>query len=149
MQHGHVPGTYYVLGGGTRIDIAKSSNLSTGSWQESSMNPVVEPSRLLLSNGSLVSLDAKIAPYYATYWKESAPQEAWAFLPNMTNWNRGTSDVDVCCEGDEGPAMLNYFVNNQGPKLPNQTAGESAVYSAIGKDNRPLFQWLQSYFPED
>ena len=131
-------GYYYVLGGGKTISVARSQNLVN--WT-AAKQPMAEPAALLGR-----AYENRIGPYYSGYWDTQSPHSAERlFLNNMTAWNFGVSDADVCCDDDTGPAHIIHLAIAQfAPK--NFTGLHGPGYLAGGSTNKSLMEFLASHF---
>eukprot|EP00038_Savillea_parva_P030310 m.76967 g.76967 ORF g.76967 m.76967 type:complete len:407 (+) comp9105_c0_seq1:396-1616(+) len=131
-------GYYYVVGGGKTVSITRSKDLIQ--W-EAAKQLVAAPAALL---GHAYETD--VGPFYSAYWRnQSANSAQRQFLNNMTAWNWGVSDADLCCDDDDGPAYIVHLAIAQfAPK--NFTGSKGPGYLAGGSSHLPLLDLLASHF---
>ena len=88
-------GWFYVMGGG--VDLARSRNLSHGSWERPPLDPVVWGCTDGWEDCSPGSDVARIADgYFTEYWAQGGDRGMREYLKNITEWNWSSSDVDFC-----------------------------------------------------
>ena len=68
------------------------------------------------------------------------------FVNNMTAWNWGVTDPDVCCSDGKSPSFMLHTLSQQGGHLPPGTMTWNMA--ALGTVNASLFEWLRGYFPK-
>ena len=130
-------GFVYVLGGGKEISLARSKDLVR--WEMAKQYMAVPAASL----GH--AYETSIGQYYSGYWRAQPPASAERlFLHNMTAWNFGVSDADVCCD-DDGPAyILHLAIAQFAPK--NFTGLHGPGYLAGGSSNMSLMHFLAAHF---
>jgi hypothetical protein len=145
-------GHYYSLGGGWITNgPARSRSLAVGSWEVSPLMPMAVPAARAKEHG-LPPID-QIAGIntglYTDIWKRvgGVPPTVSLFLENMTAWNWGVTDPDVCCSDGKAPSYMLHTLSQQGGVLPNGT--KTWNMAALGTVNASLFEWLRGYFPSE
>ena len=85
---------------------------------------------------------------YADVWKRQDADTlavVRSFVRNMTAWNWGVTDPDVCCSDGKAPSYMLHTLSQQGGSVPPGT--KTFNMAALGTVNVSLFEWLESYFP--
>ena len=171
---GPLQGYYYSLGGGWITNgPARSKSLAVGSWEVSPLAPMAIPAARA-SNHSLPPVDMLAGintDLYSQVWKRAGgvPSDVALFLKNMTAWNWGVTDPDVCCNDGKAPSYMLHTLSQQGGKLPPGTktwnmAALGTVNQSCAATTQPvsglhssegaiavadrLNEWLRGYFPK-
>ena len=144
-------GRYYSLGGGWITNgPARSASLAVGDWEVSPFRPMAVPAARA-RNYSLPAVDQLAGintALYADVWKRQDADTlavVRSFVRNMTAWNWGVTDPDVCCSDGKAPSYMLHTLSQQGGSLPPGT--KTFNMAALGTVNVSLFEWLESYFP--
>lgn len=145
-------GYYYSLGGGWITNgPARSKTLQVGSWEVSPLMPIAIPAARA-ANHSLPPIDQQAGvnkELYSNIWRNQEPSvlaKIDLFVKNMTAWNWGVTDPDVCCSDGKSPSYMLHTLSQQGGKLPPGTTTWNMA--ALGTVNASLFEWLRGYFPK-
>jgi len=143
----YADGFYYAMGGGNYVGLARSANLTKGSWEYAPGGSVEQGCVRELEDCGPHSGVARIAqPYYSEYWGNHSDKGARVFLGNMSAWNWAANDVDFCDAGGQAPTTFIYgtSVNDAAPK--NWTGKAQNGYQ-IGTFNGTVGEWLSSFWP--
>lgn len=141
-------GYLYSLGGGWITNgPARSNSLRIGSWEASPLMPMAVPAAI--ANKAGVPAIDKIAgintSIYRNIWANGVPDAAKAFMANISDWNFGVTDPDICCNDGQAPSYMLHTLSQQGGHIPAGT--RSGNGAALGSVNLPLYEWLRGYFP--
>lgn len=132
-------GYFYVIGGG--VDLARSANLSYGSWSRPPSDPVQWGCAYGWEDCSNTSDYARIAPgFFTSYW--AAHDGGRAFLGNLSEWNWSDSDVDFC--DYNGTTYFIFDVNAQ--NAPANWTGRAGGFYGLGTFNGTYGEWLESFY---
>lgn len=119
-----------------------------GEWEVSPLMPISIPAARA-KNQSLPPIDqlAGINPagFYSNIWKGQDLSVINQFMANMTEWNWGVTDPDVCCNDGKAPSYMLHTLSQQGGTLPPGT--KTFNMAAMGLVNASLFEWFRGYFP--
>ena len=146
-------GHYYSLGGGWITNgPARSTSLMVGSWEVSPLMPMAIPAARAHKH-SLPPIDQLAGinkQLYADMWARQTSNTLAVinlFMRNMTSWNWGVTDPDVCCNDDKAPSFMLHTLSQQGGKVPPGT--KTWNMAALGTANVSLYEWFRSYFPSE
>jgi len=137
-------GHYYVAGGGGDIYLARSPNLTIGSWENPPAGPAIEQGCATraedCSPGSPV---ARIADgFYTGYWAAGDDHNDRDFLGNLTDWNFSVNDADVTFNGTH-----TLFIYGQcAQTAPKNFTGKSGNFYQLGVREGSELEWLASYY---
>jgi len=141
-------GYFYSIGGGWITNgPARSANLTATSWEGSPLAPIAVPALRAAKAGlpatdMLAGINTKL---YTNIWRNGIPENTKLFVANMTKWNWGVTDPDVCCSDGKSPSYMLHTLSHQGGPLPPGT--KSLNMAAMNTIDMPLFEWFRSYFP--
>ena len=141
-------GYYYSVGGGWITNgPARSRTLARGSWTVSPLAPMAVPDARAVAAGlppsdQLVGFNTQI---YTALWKGGVGPTDAAYGRNMSAWNYGATDPDLCCTDGKAPSYLLNTLSRQG--TPTNISGGSWGFSRLRMANLTLNAWLRSYFP--
>jgi hypothetical protein len=138
-------GFYYAIGGGNYVWLARSANLTAGSWEYAPRGPVEQGCARGLEDCAPGSPVARIAPYYSEYWANNSDRGARAFIGNMSAWNWAANDVDFCDAGGSPPTTFIYGVSVN-DAAPQNWTGKAGNGYQIGTFNATAGEWLESFF---
>jgi hypothetical protein len=142
-------GHYYSLGGGWITNgPVRSTSLAVGSWEVSPRMPMAVPVAVA-TKAKVPAIDRAAGintELYTNLWKKGIPPVVQAYFDNISAWNYGVTDPDICCSDGYAPSYMIHTLSQQGgPKLPPGTHPGNMM--ALGVANATLFDWLRSYFP--
>lgn len=135
---------YYVGGGGEHVNLARSANLSAGSWQAPPAGAAIARGCTDLAEdcapGSGV---ARIAPgFWTNFWANESDHGRRAFLQNLTEWNWSVNDADVCDNGTH-----TFFLYGQcAQTAPKGWSGLAGNFYQVGLFEGNVTAWLSSYY---
>ena len=137
-------GFYYVGGGGNNVNLMRSANLSTGSWE-------APPTGRAIAQGCVRGVEdcgpgsgvARIAAgYYTQYWANGSDHHDRDFLQNLTDWNWSVNDADVAFNGTH-----TLFIYGQcSQTAPKNFTGRGGNFYQLGVYEGSTEEWLASYW---
>lgn len=137
----YADGYYYVLGGG--VDLARSANLSIGSWERPPLDPVAWGCTDGWEDCGPGSPVARIADgFFTNYWAQGKDNHMRDYLQNISDWNWSDSDVDFC--DFNGTTYFIYSMNGQG--APANWTGKPGNFYQLGTFNGSEAEWLASFY---
>jgi hypothetical protein len=143
-------GYYYSLGGGWITNgPVRSDSLRIGSWEQSPLRPIAVPvARAVKAGVPAIDEAAGInTNLYRNLWRGGIPETVQLYFDNISSWNWGATDPDVCCSDGFSPSYMIHTLSQQGGQPPNGTHPGNMM--ALGTANKSLNAWLQSYFSTD
>jgi hypothetical protein len=142
-RYNAVDNYYYVGGGGEHINLARSKNLSSGSWAAPPGGPVERGCTELAEDCSAGSPVAKIAPgFWVNYWTNESDHGERAFLQNLTAWDFSVNDADLADNGTH-----TFFIYGQcAQTAPPGFKGKAGNFYQIGLGDGNATTWLSSFW---
>ena len=149
VHYDHEEGYYYTIGGGSiTAGPVRSKTLASGSWEISPLAPMAAPAAALAAVG-LNATDARVyRGFFKDVWALETQSDALniaAFIDNISSWNYGVTDPDLCCSDGKAPSYKLHTVSQQGK--PHNVTGKTTTFAALEKYPGTLNDWLRSYFP--
>ena len=143
-------GYFYSIGGGWITNgPARSRNLST--WEVSPRAPMAVPDARAARAGLCKPgqcADETAGPntqLYTSLWASGVPPNVAQWASNLSAWDWGVTDPDLCCSDGKAPSFLVNCLSRQG--APSDFHGKSYGFSRLRQSKLPLNEWLRSYFP--
>jgi hypothetical protein len=141
-------GYYYSIGGGW-ITNGPARSRSLKNWTVSPLAPMAVPdTRAALANLPASVMDTAAGlntKMYTAIWAKGIPPGVEAWAHNLSSWNWGATDPDLCCDDGKAPSFLVNCLSRQG--APSSFHGKTYGFSRLRTSPLPLNEWLRSYFP--
>lgn len=141
-------GYYYSIGGGWITNgPARSRNLTH--WEVSPLAPMAAPDTRTAAVGlpPTDSIRGLNPDNYTAIWPSPIPDSLKEWAANLSKWDWGVTDPDLCCGDGEGPSFLTNTLSRQG--APANATGDMFSFSRMRVSPLELYAWLRSYFPSD
>jgi len=135
---------YYVGGGGGHINLARSKNLSSGSWSEPPTGAAIERGCVeLAENCSVGTPIAQIAPgFWENFWTNGSDHGGRVFLKNLSDWNWAVNDADLTDNGTH-----TFFIYGQcAQTAPAGWKKPSGNFYQVGIGEGNATTWLSSFW---
>jgi hypothetical protein len=138
-------GFYYAMGGGNYVWLARSANLTAGSWEYAPANVEQGCVRGLEDCGPGSGVARIAEGFYTQYWSNDSDKGARAFLSNVSLWNWAANDVDFADASGSPPTTFIYgtSVNDAAPA---NWSGKSQNGYQVGSYDGTVGEWLASFF---
>ena len=143
-RYNAVDGYYYVGGGGEHINLARSRNLSSGSWSAPSSGPIERGCTELAEDCAVGSPVARIASgFWENYWTNGSDHGGRDFLQNLTAWDFSVNDADLTDNGTH-----TFFIYGQcAQTAPPGWKNKSGSFYQVGLAEGNATTWLASFWP--
>ena len=81
---------------------------------------------------------------YTEVWENGIQPTDAGYMANISLWNWGVTDPDMCCDDGFAPSYMLHTLSRQG--APQNFTGKSWNMAGLLRSNLTQYEWLESYF---